>query len=261
MVPLLESVTLLASFDGGVDADFARGDARLFTAPSYRKQGEARPGLGNPDVTHLSSGGWRGGALQFRKKNRHAIFYKAKDNIATDGRSLACTVSFWLNLDPDQDLAPGYCDPIQITDRSYNDSALWVDFTKDETPRHFRLGVFGDLKAWNPENLPPAKNPTFTDRLVVVKKPPFTRGTWHQVTMVVATPIGRAWLYLDGELQGESRGIDEVFSWELDRATIRLGMNYVGLFDELTVFDRALTADEVRVLYNAGQVRVRSTAL
>ena len=52
----------------------------------------------------------------------------------------------------------------------------WVDFTR-ENPRQFRLGVFGDLHVWNPENIEPYKNPDFQNRLVAVKQPPFARGT------------------------------------------------------------------------------------
>src|SRR5262249_18772731 len=76
---------------------------------------------------------------------------------------------------------------IQVTDKAYNDSAIWVDFTKDDKPRHFRLGVFGDLMAWNPTNLPSDKNPAFASRLITVAKPPFRRGTW---THVVITHTG-----------------------------------------------------------------------
>ena len=74
----------------------------------------------------------------------------------------------------EKDLKPGFCDPIQITDKAYNDSAIWADFTKDDKPRHFRLGVFGALKSWNPENLPTDRNSVFLKRLVVVK-----RGLYH----------------------------------------------------------------------------------
>ena len=31
-----------------------------------------------------------------------------------NARSWSATVSVWLRLNPDQDLEPGYCDPIQI---------------------------------------------------------------------------------------------------------------------------------------------------
>ena len=242
--------TLIANFDHGVDADFARGDARLYTAPSYREQDQAQPGLGNPAV-RLAPGKGRkgGGALEFLQKNRHAIFYRAKDNIATDGDGLSCTLGFWLNLNPDQDLEPGYCDPIQVTDQSFRDNAVWVDFTKDDTPRRFRLGVFGEHDEWNPEGLPVTEHPGFEQRLVAVDRPPFVRGEWHQVVIVVETAKGRADLYLDGVHQGQSTGITESFRWDLDRAAIRIGVNYVGLFDELVAFDRALSPDEVSALH------------
>ena len=65
----------------------------------------------------------------------------------------------------------------------------------------------------------------------------------------LGTPAGKATLYLDAAPQGTSTGIGEAFSWDMATATIRLGVNYVGLWDELAVFDRALTADEVESLH------------
>jgi len=62
--------------------------------------------------------------------------------------------------------------PIQITDTEYNDAAIWVDFTRDDKPRNFRLGIFGDLKVWNPKNLAPEENPFFNHRTLVVMQPP-----------------------------------------------------------------------------------------
>ena len=43
--------------------------------------------------------------------------------------------------------------------------------------------------------------------------------------------------------------IDEPFTWALDRGAIRLGVNYVGLYDEVSLFSRALTDEEVRALH------------
>ncbi len=62
------------------------------------------------------------------------------------------TISFWMRLDPDKDLQPGYCDPLQVTQFAWNNGSFFVDFDKD-LPRDFRLGVFSDLKFWNPENI------------------------------------------------------------------------------------------------------------
>jgi len=52
-------------------------------------------------------------------------------------------------------------------------------------------------------------------------------------------------LYVDGKLQGRTPVIREPFNWDLSRSAIRLGLNYTGLFDDLMVFRRALTGDEV----------------
>jgi hypothetical protein len=249
---LKQALTFHAPFDGGVDAAFAKGDKRLYTAPDYKKLGEAKAGLHAAQVELARGRGRFGDALWFKKKNARAIYYAAPGNVAFDPRNWTGTTSFWLKLDPDQDLEPGYCDPIQLTPKTYNDAAIWVDFTKDDTPRHFRLGVFGDLRSWNPQDLPPDKNPDFLNRLVVVKKTPFGRDRWVQVTVThsgLGSGKGTAKLYLNGKLQGTTPVIKEPFTWNLAEATIRLGLSYVGLFDDLAIFDRALTDSEVAALH------------
>ena len=249
---LAESLTFHASFDNGPDADFASGDRAIYSAPSFDEVDQARLGISVPAVEIVSGAGRFGDALRFGKKNTQALFYKAKDNVAYSGSDIAGTVSFWLSLDPAVDLEPGYCDPIQVTDAAYNDAAVWVDFT-DKNPRKFRLGVFGNLEEWNPEKLPPDKNPDFEKRLVAVDEPPFRRGQWNQVVVTYfglnSDVGGVAKLYLDGELQGTAEGISELFTWDAEEAALRLGVNYVGLFDDLAVFDRALTGEEVVALH------------
>ncbi len=248
-----KTLTFHASFDKSTDADFALGDKRIFTATSYRNREDTAPGLNHPDVSLVAGQGRFGGALQFRKQNLKAIFYQGDRNVAYGKQNWSGTVSFWLSLDPDQDLEPGFCDPIQVTAEAYNDAALWVDFTRDERPRHFRLGVFGDLKAWNPKNLPGDKNPDFNKRLIAVTKPPFGRGQWTHIVITHAGlntgAGGTARLYLNGRLQGTSEIIKEPFTWDLARAALRVGVNYVGLFDELALFGRALDEKEVEALY------------
>ena len=250
---LRKSLTFHASFDQAVDADFAQGNKQIYTASSYKKREDAKPGLHHPDVQLVPGAGRFGGALKFSKKNTKAVYYPAAKNVAYQPRDWNGTVSFWLSLDPETDLEPGYCDPIQVTDEDYNDAALWVDFTRDDKPRHFRLGVFGDLKSWNPKNLPPDKNPDFLQRLVVVKKTPFERGRWTHV-VITHRGLGNgnaavAKLYLNGVLQGKTPAISEPFAWDLERAAIRLGVNYVGLFDDLSVFNRDLSEQEVKSLH------------
>lgn len=255
-VPLSEALTFHASFDQGPDADFALGDPKIYTAPAWDEWDQAQEGIGNPDVEIVSDMGRFGSALNFTQKNTAAIFYRAQEMVAYSADDWSGTVSFWLNLTPGEDLAPGFCDPIQITDRSYNDAAVWVDFTS-ENPRQFRLGVFGDLEAWNPEGLSSDEHPGFGENLVVVEEPPFRRGSWTHVVITYSglgsASGGTARLYLDGQLQGVIDEIGEPFSWDLSRAQIRPGVNYVGLFDELALFDRPLTEAEVGILNQLGE--------
>jgi hypothetical protein len=246
-----EALMFHAGFDDGWDAAFALGERRLYSAASYEKQDEATPGLASFDVEIAAGAGHVKHALKFNKKNTQAIFYRAENNVAYSESGWTGTVSFWLSLDPAQDLEPGFCDPIQITDSAYNDACIWVDFTRDN-PRQFRLGVFGDLTVWNPENIPPDRNPNFTNRLVVVDQPPFARGQWTHVAIThqaLGSGQGSARLYLNAKLQGEASGISEPFTWDVSKAAIRLGVNYVGLYDEIAIFNRPLADEEIQALY------------
>ena len=248
---LRESLTFHASFDEGSDADFALGDPRIYTAPSWDDWDHAQPGIGNPDVELVPGVGRFGSALNFSQRNTSALFYRAQEHVAYSEDDWSGSISFWLNLTPEEDLAPGYCDPIQITDQAYNDAAVWVDFT-NSNPRQFRLGVFGDLEAWNPEALSSDEHPGFDKKLVVVDEPPFRRGEWTHVLITYSglgsASGGTARLYIDRHLQGVIEGVDEPFTWDLSRAQIRPGVNFVGLFDELSLFDRPLTEAEVVAL-------------
>jgi len=249
---LRATLGFLASFDRGFDADYAHGDPTIYSAPSYSKLDGTLPGVVNPDIVIAKGQGRYGDALQFRKKNTQALFYRASVNTGYRQRNWSGTVSFWLNLSPDTDL-DGYTDPLQLTDKTYNNAAIWVDFTRDDKPRHFRLGVFGDSAAWNKGNLPSDKDPFFNQRTVVVTQPPFARGQWTHVALTFSglgtDSGGTAKLYLNGKLAGTTAAIREPFNWEPFLATIRLGVNYTGLFDELSIYTRALSDAEVDALF------------
>ena len=138
---LAAALTFHASFDKSADADFGLGDKQIYTAPTYKNLDAAQPGLHNPDVSIVPGKGRHGAALEFKAKNTTAIFYQAEKNLDYRQGGWNGTVSFWLNLNPDEDLS-GFADPIQLTDKDYNDAALWVDLTGNDKPRHARLGVF-----------------------------------------------------------------------------------------------------------------------
>ena len=136
---LRDSLLFHASFEDGMDAAHARGDRRIYSAPDYKSLDQRSPGYWGEDIEIAYDAGRVGHALRFNKKNVKALFYSADGNVAFAPDNWTGTISFWLSLDPAVDLEPGFCDPIQVTDSAYNDSAIWVDFTRDN-PRQFRLG-------------------------------------------------------------------------------------------------------------------------
>ena len=252
---LREALTFHASFDHGPDADFALGDRRVYTALSIKEPRQATPGLPTNGVVSIAKGEGRfGAALRFHRSAPELIHYQVAKNLAYTKTNWSGTVSFWLRLDPDTDLEPGFCDPIQLTSREWNDAALWVDFSKDERPRHFRLGAFADRAVWDPTGRDLDKTPMAERPLVTVTRPPFTRERWTHVVITFAhfntgQKDGVATLYLDGQAVGSVSPREQTFTWEPAQAIALLGIGYTGLFDELAFFNRALTAAEVGQLF------------
>jgi len=246
-----QAITFYASFDAGTNADFGNGEKTIYTATSYTELETSESGNQNESVK-LSNKGKYGAALAFAEKAEQVLFYLAENNVAYDSDGFAGTISLWLSLDPENDLEPGFCDPIQITDVGYNDAALWVDFS-DKNPRLFRMGVFGDLAIWNPDNINPAENPAFNDRLLVAQDRPFGSGIWTHIVVAyenINKESGRASFYINGKFQGE-RTISEPFTWNASEAKIFLGLNYIGLMDEVAIFSKMLNAEEIDLIYNA----------
>lgn len=256
---LWEALTFHASFDGGVDANFAKGDPKLYTATSMSHPRVGTPGLpANGPVTIAKGEGRFGDALRFHRKVPDMIFFKAKDNVAYSQGEWHGTVSLWLRVDTETGLAPGFADPVQITSKDWNDASFFVDFSKDDQPRHFRLGAFPDRSVWDPKKLnwddvPPSERP-----MVTVTKPPFGADHWTHVVFTfdhfnTGRKDGVAKLYIDGQLQGALTGRESTFTWKIEESLIMLGLSYVGLLDEVAIFNRALSDAEVGELFHLDQ--------
>ena len=181
---LADALLFHAPFDGEVDAAFSRGDGRMFTAKSGKRE-SAQPGNRRSDVELLLWSGRYGGSLRFKAKSPDVVFFAAEKNVGYSTTDWSGTVSFWMRLDPSKDLEPGFADPIQITERRWNDAAFFVDFTK-ENPRDFRLGVFSDFKHWNPNETPYEQFPEEKRPMVTVHDPPFRRDRWTHVAFTFA---------------------------------------------------------------------------
>ncbi|MBI1325480.1 hypothetical protein GC170_20130 [bacterium] len=257
---LRKSLTFSATFDSGFDAELARGDARLHSAKSLDRKA-IDESLSAPGVKRVTDTQRSGQCLHFEGPNKTALFFKAAGNMPyrPDG-PWSGTVSYFLKVDPAKDLPPDFVDPLQITEKAWNDAAFWNDFTKDDRPRKFRLGILPDLKHWNPkgdidfDKLPDAEKPA-----IVVADPPF-RGQWVHVLFTFENfnsgkSDATARLYLDGELAGEAKGRNQKYTWDPAKTVIFIGINYGGKLDDLMIFDRAITAEEAKTLAAHGSKR------
>jgi hypothetical protein len=253
---LASALVFHAPFDGSTDARLAPGDPALYWAPTWNRRQEAQRGLPpSGDTRHAVGEGRFGDGLRFTRRGAPIVFFKGGANSPWAGRNWQGSASFWLSTDPVAELQPGFCDPIQLLGRAWNDASLWVEFEKRaDGTAPFRLGVYADLEVWNPakrriQDIPPAERP-----LVGVDHPPFSNARWTHVVFTWTSfntgwPDGVARLYLDGRERGALTGRQQTFTWDPEASAITLGLNYVGLLDELAIFSRALTAEEVRVLH------------
>ena len=244
-----KALTFYASFDGGTDADISRGDKRLFTLIGKEpKLGNKTEGMSRI----VKNKGLSGDALLFTKRNAKWLLYDGAKNFHFAEKNWSGSVSFWLKVDPINGLDPGYVDPIQITPNTWNDASFFVDFAKDGNPRSFRLGAFADKSVWNPENkdIPEPQRP-----LVPAKSNPFSSDKWTHVAFTwenfnTGKKDGVATLYLNGKNEGSITKWNQKFSWAGKPHRILIGLNYMGLFDELACFNRALSSKEVKHIFD-----------
>ena len=131
----------------------------------------------------------------------------------------------------------------------------------ESLPRDFRLGAFPDYASWNPKNTLWEQIPVESRPMVVAKRPPFAHDKWTHVAFTFENVnsdndrVGTTTLFLDGIKQG-SLDNSMRFTWstsptQVDHppAAIMLGIYYIGDMDDVAVFRRALSADEIVALY------------
>lgn len=255
---LKSSLLLYASFDKGIAADFAVGDSKIYTAASGSR---SRAVAGLPEenlVLHSKEAGRFGQGLRFTKKMKPVVFFQGEKNLGYNTNSWSGSCSFWLRLNPDKDLEPGYCDPLQFVAQAWGEGNMFVEFSKDHTPRHFRYAILSVAKHWNPndrkwEEIPEAERP-----MVPVHKAPFGRDHWTHVAFTFSNinsgkknSVGK--LYLDGKPQGAFGDREHVFNWDVSKSALTIGLNYIGDFDDLAVFNRVLSDAEVQGIYNSNK--------
>jgi hypothetical protein len=247
---LAGALTLHASFDTGFNADFSKGDKSCYV----RQGANLVPAAATDEVRLVPATGRYGGALKFTKKGPVTPLFKGTDVLNYNDSRWSGAVSVWLRLDPDKDLAPGYCDPVQIVGNDSKKGYIFLEWSKDETPRFFRYAIRPLFPIWNPTNIPWADIPFDKRPMVQVANAAFSHDAWTHVVFTFENindkarqPVGR--LYLNGKGQGSIENWDLTFGWDPAQVQLVLGAAYVGDLDDLAVFNRALTDAEVNQLF------------
>jgi len=243
-----------ASFDSGLRADYSRGDPVLYAYRSgaERVQGGI-PAVPDESLAIVPGAGRHGGALRRVKHSPVQIFFKNAGILDYRATPWSRTISIWLRISPDEDLNPGYCDPVLIMGEGMKKGLIFMEWSRDDVPRAFRFAIMPRADLWNPSNagweeIPKSKRP-----MVELVQPIFSRERWtHAVFTLEGVNTGkpgRGALYLDGRKQGTIEGWDLTLDWTPEKVHLILGKDYVGYMDDLAVFDRALSDDEVTSLH------------
>lgn len=248
---LSKNLTFLATFDKSYDADHANGSGKTMTASNVGRK-EVSDGMSVPGVTRDKPGKY-GKALSFSKKTKEVFCFGVEKNFPYSKNAFGATISFWMKTDL-KTLPPGFIDPLQITDKKWNDASIFVDFS-DKLPRDFRLGVFSNLKFWNPDNknydkMPPSERP-----LVDAGNFKFSADRWTHVTLVfdainATRKQSRCQLFIDGKKIGQLDRKQKM-TWNVKKAVIMLGIYYVGDMDEFAIFNKPLSAAEIDEVFKS----------
>jgi len=246
---LKKSLSVHISFDKGLAADFSRGEKS-----AYARQGKELVKTDTiPELVAVADGKF-GPALHFTKKTGARPAYKNEGVLGYNAKDWSATVAVWLRLDPDKDLEPGYCDPVQIIGDDLKKGFVFLEWSKDETPRKFRYAIRPLFPIWNPDNvgwemIPAAKRP-----MIQIDRPIFSRAAWTHVAFTLdhinskaPAPSGR--LYVNGQPQGQITNWDLTFAWDPAHVLLVLGASYIGHMDDLAVFNRDLSDAEVKQVY------------
>ena len=225
------------------------------TASATSSRGRTLAAAAPTDEVKLAPKAGRfGGGLHFTKKNNFRPAYRDAGALGYNDRNWSRSVSVWLKLDPDKDLEPGYCDPVQIVGDDLKKGFIFLEWSKDETPRFFRYAIRPLFPIWNPDNVQWGDIPFNKRPMVQVEKAPFSRDAWTHVVFSLENvndksrpQIGR--LHINGQLQGTIENWELTFGWDPEKVLVVLGAAYVGHLDDLAIFDHALTDGEIRVLY------------
>lgn len=250
-----KAVSFYASFDRAVRGDLGGGGLEpgtRFNHPTEKNQFVFEKGINEKVFRIAPKLGVQGGALEAADvlDRNGRIYFPVKGNLAFQKGGWSGAVSVWCKTDPNLLLKTKFCDPVQITEKGAGNGGIWFDFN-DAKPRDLRHGAF-------PVVPPGQKGIGEADPNAPLVRVPginWKQEEWHHVVLSwqnfdTGKPDAVSILYIDGKKVGEIRGQSIAMEWDVDKAGIYFAVMYIGLLDELALFNRSLTEAEVRLLHS-----------
>lgn len=246
---LRKAVSFYASFDDAPQGDVGGGDRSLWTRSDHpTEKGQYVYGKGfDAKVFRIAKDrGIQGGALECTGEppRNGMLFFPAQGKLAFKPGGWGGAISVWLY--PHKQTP--FCDPVYITQKRWNDGGIWFDFNKLKQ-YDLRMGTFPALAKG--QAAPQETDPGLP--WAWVKENALKVEAWNHVVLTwtnfdTGRKDGRSAIYVDGKLVGEVTGRDLAMKWDLEKTRIYLVYKYQGLVDELALFNRGLTAEEVSLL-------------
>jgi len=178
------------------------------------------------------------------------LYFPAKGNVAYQkDTTWGGSFSVWVNTDPNKLLKTPFSDPVLITQKGLNNGSIWAHFN-DAKPRALQAGTYPSI----PDGQEPVPEDDPKAPLTRLKDVGFKEGEWHHIVLTwdrfnTAKKNGIHTLYVDSKKIGELQDFDVAMEWDMERTRVYFAVNFIGLLDELAVFSRPLTVDEVGLLH------------
>jgi hypothetical protein len=251
---LRKAVMFYASFDEAMKADRGGGAKTLstrFNHPTEAGKFVFEKGFDEKVFRIAKDRGISGGALEVVDvlPRNGRVYFPAKGNLPFDPKGWGGALSVWCKTDPNKLLKTTFCDPVQITEKGAGNGGLWFDFNNAK-PRDLRHGAFPAI----PEGQKPIPEEDPKAPIIRVPKIDWKADDWHHVVLTwsgfdTGKDDAVSTLFIDGKRIGEIRGRAIAMRWDLDKTGIYVAVNYIGLLDELAVFRRPISAEEVQQLH------------
>ena len=190
------------------------------------------------------------------EKGSGALTYGAKENFPYSNQAFAGAISFFLSVDPAQDLEANWPEPFHIGKKEGNsfpwdDAVMFVDFSK-APERALRFGCY-------PNKTQDVSDQMVSERVISVSPLNWRANEWHHIVITWSnfnsSQANAEWaLYIDGVEKGRKGPIRQDVTWNMADQVMRFNhTGYVGKLDEIAIFNKMLTADEIKYLGNPKQ--------